>query len=100
MMHCINFIKALLLLFGMKAVVCLPTRNEKDSIQLMIDSITKLGLPLFISDESSTDGTIAIAEKNNVPVYQRDGSGKGYGMKKAGEGARQLGYDVLVTIDC
>ena len=84
----------------MKAVVCLPTRNEKDSIQLMIDSITKLGLPLFISDESSTDGTIAIAEKNNVPVYQRDGSGKGYGMKKAVEVARQLGYDVLVTIDC
>ena len=84
----------------MKPVVCLPTRNEKDSIQIMIDSIKKLKLPLFISDESSTDGTIAIAEKNKVPVYQRDGKGKGYGMRKAVEVAKQLGYDVLVTIDC
>ena len=84
----------------MKPVVCLPTRNEKDSIQIMIDSIKKLKLPLFISDENSTDGTIAIAEKNKVPVYQRDGKGKGYGMKKAVEVAKKLGYDVLVTIDC
>lgn len=84
----------------MKAVVCLPTRNERDSIQLMIDSIRALKLPLFISDEQSTDGTIAIAEKNNVKVFQRDGSGKGFGMRKAVEVARSLGYDVLVTIDC
>ncbi len=84
----------------MKAVVCLPTRNEKGSIQVMIDSIRKLKLLLFISDESSTDGTIAIAERNKVPVYQRDGKGKGYGMRKAVEVAKQLGYDVLITIDC
>lgn len=84
----------------MKAVVCLPTRNEKGSIQVMIDSIKKLKLPLFISDENSTDGTIAIAEKNRVSVNQRDGKGKGYGMRKAVEVAKQLGYDVLITIDC
>ncbi len=84
----------------MKAVVCLPTRNEKDSIRVMIDSIRKLKLPLFISDENSTDGTVVIAEKNKVPVYQRDGKGKGYGMRKAVEVAKQLGYDVLITIDC
>ena len=84
----------------MKAVVCLPTRNEKDSIRLMIDQIKGLGLPLFISDQSSTDGTIEIAGKNNVKVYQRDGSGKGFGMRKAVEVAKMLGYDVLVTIDC
>jgi len=95
-----NFIKQAVAVLAMKAVVCLPTRNEKDSIQAMIDSIRKLHLPLFISDESSTDGTIAIAEKDKVPVYQRDGKGKGYGMRKAIEVAKQLGYDVLVTIDC
>lgn len=84
----------------MKAVVCLPTRNEKDSIQAMIGQIKALKLPLFISDENSTDGTIAIAERNKVRVFQRDGSGKGFGMRKAVEVARKLGYDVLVTIDC
>ncbi len=84
----------------MKAVVCLPTRNEKDSIQMMINSIRALKLPLFISDENSTDGTIAIAEKNGIRVFQRDGSGKGFGMRKAVEVAKSLGYDVLVAIDC
>lgn len=84
----------------MKAVVCLPTRNEKGSIRVMIDSIKKLKLPLFISDENSADGTIEIANKNKVQVYQRDGKGKGYGMRKAVEVAKQLGYDVLITIDC
>ncbi len=84
----------------MKAVVCLPTRNEKDSIQPMIDEIKRLKLPLFISDEKSTDGTIQVAEKNNVRVFQRDGSGKGFGMRKAVEIAKKLGYDVIVTIDC
>ena len=84
----------------MKAVVCLPTRNEKDSIQIMIGQVKRLNLPLFISDQSSTDGTIEIAEKNGVKVYQRDGNGKGFGMRKAVEVARSLGYDVLVSIDC
>jgi dolichol-phosphate mannosyltransferase len=84
----------------MKAVVCLPTRNEKDSIQLMIDQIKKLKLPIFISDENSNDGTLEIAKKNKISVYQRDGSGKGWGMRKAAEIASKLGYDVLVTIDC
>ena len=50
----------------MKAIVCLPTRNEKDSIQAMIDQIQALHLPLFISDQNSTDGTIALAQKNHI----------------------------------
>lgn len=84
----------------MNPVVCLPTRNEKDSIQIMIDRVKAIGLPLFISDEKSSDGTVEIAAKNNVQVYQRDGAGKGFGMRKAVEVARSLGYDTLVTIDC
>ena len=55
---------------------------------------------LIISDEKSTDGTIEIAQRNSVPVYQRDGSGKGYGIQKALEVALKQGYDVLVLIDC
>lgn len=84
----------------MRIVVCLPTRNEIDSIKIMIDEIKKLGYDLFISDENSTDGTIDIAKKNKVPVYQRDGSGKGCGVKKAIEIALKKGYDILVLIDC
>ncbi|HLC65149.1 MAG TPA: glycosyltransferase family 2 protein [Candidatus Nanoarchaeia archaeon] len=84
----------------MKAVVCLPTRNEAESIQEMIDSIKRLGYDLFIADSNSTDGTQEIARKNKVEVYQRDGVGKGYGIRKAVEVASSKGYDVLVLLDC
>ncbi|MBS3097342.1 glycosyltransferase [Candidatus Woesearchaeota archaeon] len=84
----------------MNIAVCLPTRNEKDSIEIMIRRIKKLGYKLFISDEKSTDGTIETAKKNKVEVYQRDGSGKGYGVRKALEVARKKGYKVLVLLDC
>ncbi|MFH1408574.1 MAG: glycosyltransferase family 2 protein, partial [Nanoarchaeota archaeon] len=84
----------------LKAVVCLPTRNERESISDMIDRIKALKLPLFISDEQSTDGTLEIAKKKQVEVFQRDGSGKGAGVQKAVEIARKRGFDVLVIIDC
>ena len=84
----------------MKAVVCLPTRNEKESVQFMINKIRSLGYDLFISDEHSTDGTTEIAKKNKVPVYQRDGSGKGFGVRKALQIAKKKGYDILILIDC
>jgi len=84
----------------MKVVVCLPTRNEYKSVQSMIDSIKKLGYDLVISDSHSTDGTIEIAKKNKVPIYQRDGLGKGFGIKKALQIAKEKGYDILVLIDC
>jgi hypothetical protein len=84
----------------MKAVVCLPTRNEVGSVQFMIDKIKSLGYDIFISDEHSSDGTIKIAENNKVPIFQRDGSGKGFGIRKALQVAKEKKYDVLVLIDC
>jgi len=84
----------------MKVVICLPTMNEIESIQYMIDKIRPLGYDLFISDQSSVDGTIDVAKKNKVPVYQRDGPGKGFGVRKALQVAKEKGYDVLVLIDC
>ena len=84
----------------MNVAVCLPTRNEIASIGLMIKKIKALGYNLFIVDEESTDGTREVARKNGVPVYDREGSGKGWGVKKAMEVARKKGYDVLVLIDC
>lgn len=84
----------------MKVVACLPTRNEVENIQYMIDRIKAFNYNLFICDEESSDGTIEIAKRNNIPVYQRDGSGKGYGIVKALEVAKEKGYDVLVMIDC
>ena len=84
----------------MNPVVCLPTRNEIDSIQLMIDGVKALGLPLFISDQASEDGTQEAAARNGVKVFQRKGQGKGCGVQTALKAAESLGHDVLVLIDC
>lgn len=84
----------------MKAVVVLPTKNEEKSIEYMVRKIRKLKLPVFIVDEHSTDKTLNIAKKLKVPVYQRDGSGKGYGVRKAIEIASKKEYNVIVLIDC
>ncbi len=84
----------------MRAIVCLPTRNECDSISLMVKKVKKLRLPVFVSDEHSTDGTIEIARKLKVPVYQRTCSGKGCGVQTALNIAKKKDYDILVLIDC
>ena len=84
----------------MNPVVCLPTRNKISSIQLMIDEVKALGLPLFISDQASDDGTQEVAARNSVRVFQHTGQGKGCGVQTAVKAARELGHDVLVLIDC
>ena len=53
-----------------QVIVCLPTRNEVESIEIMIDKIRALELPLFISDANSTDGTLDIAQQKGVEVFQ------------------------------
>jgi len=84
----------------MKVCVVLPTKNEVHSIQEMITRIKKLDYDLIVVDENSDDGTIEIARKNRVPVYQREGAGKGYGTLKALEIVNDKRYDVMVIIDC
>lgn len=84
----------------MKTVVCLPIYNEEESLQDMIDQIREIGFDFFIVDEHSKDKTLEIAKKNGVPVYQRDGSGKGWGVRKAVEVAKKMGCDNLALIDC
>lgn len=84
----------------MRTVVCLPTYNEQESLQEMIRQIREIGSDLFIVDEHSKDKTLEIARQNNVPAYQREGSGKGCGVRKAIEIAKHQGYDNLVLIDC
>ena len=66
----------------------------------MIDAVKALGLPLFISDQASDDGTQEAAARNAVQVFQREGKGKGCGVQTAVKAADSLGHDVLVLIDC
>lgn len=83
-----------------KALVCLPTLNEQQSIALMIDQIKALGLDLVICDAGSTDGTIEIAKGRGIEVLYRDKPGKGSGVQKALQFANQEGYETVLFIDC
>lgn len=83
-----------------KTLVCLPTRNERESIARMVKEILALGYDLVVVDSESTDGTIEIAEGLRIPVYQRDGRGKGWGVRKAIDVTVARGKDTLVLIDC
>lgn len=85
----------------MKVKVALPTKNEAESIQEMIEQLRAIGLEdIFVVDEHSSDGTASVAQKNGVPVFQRDGLGKGWGVRKAIQVAAEEGCEVLVIIDC
>jgi glycosyltransferase involved in cell wall biosynthesis len=84
----------------MELIICLPTYNEEESIQYMIDELRSNGFNFFVSDAGSTDNTVAIAEKNNVEVFGREGRGKGNGIKSALKIARMRGADYVGFIDC
>lgn len=62
----------------MKPLVIVPTYNEKENIERVIDNVTRLGLDLLVVDDASPDGTGAIADaradaESNVHVLHRKG---------------------------
>lgn len=83
-----------------KAIVCLPTRNEEESIESMIESIRDCGFELFISDSNSTDQTVSLAKRHHVEVFKRQKPGKAWGIREALKIAKQKGFDLLVYMDC
>jgi len=46
-----------------KAVVCLPTYNERENLEQMIEALEPLGVGVLVIDDNSPDGTGAIADK-------------------------------------
>jgi dolichol-phosphate mannosyltransferase len=45
------------------AVVCLPTYNERENLERMIDALEPLGVGVLVIDDNSPDGTGAIADE-------------------------------------
>jgi glycosyltransferase involved in cell wall biosynthesis len=85
---------------AIRPVVCLPTRNEIGCVAEMLVQIRDLGLAVFICDSGSTDGTREAASALGVSVYDREGPGKGYGIRKALQVAYEAGFTHLVLLDC
>jgi dolichol-phosphate mannosyltransferase len=90
-------------------VVCLPTYNERENLEAMVDALTAV-LPadgrILVVDDNSPDGTGQIAdglatERSNLDVLhrrQKDGLGPAYlaGFRRALE----LGAQLVFEMDC
>lgn len=90
-----------------KILIFAPTLNEKNNIQLWVESIAKLysSCDLLIVDDNSSDGTIEIIESmqqkfSNLKLHVRpERLGIGSAHLWAFEYALQNDYDKLVTMD-
>lgn len=81
-------------------IVVLPVFNESEAIEAMILSIIEQGYSLVITDGGSTDGSIEIARKFQIPIIHRPGKGKGFGLDLALKYASKNGYKYIVYMDC
>src|SRR4051795_1840936 len=88
------------------AVVCLPTYNERENLERMIEALEPLGVRVLVIDDNSPDGTGEIADRlaaelDFVSVLHRarkDGLGPAY---LAGfERALADGAELVLEMDC
>lgn len=89
-------------------LICIPTYNEAENIEVLFRSIQQLNLnaDILFLDDNSPDGTGQIAEKiatenPNVCVLHRPGKlGIGSAHLTGIRWAREHGYRLLLTMDC
>jgi dolichol-phosphate mannosyltransferase len=88
------------------AVVCLPTYNERENVERMVEALGSHGVRVLVIDDSSPDGTGEIAgrlaaEHEHVAVLHRDrkeGLGPAYlaGFRRA----LADGAELVLEMDC
>src|SRR5881392_1894348 len=88
------------------AVVCLPTYNERENLERMIEALEPLGVRVLVIDDNSPDGTGELAdrlaaERDWVSVLhrkQKEGLGPAYiaGFRRA----LADGAELVLQMDC
>jgi dolichol-phosphate mannosyltransferase len=89
-----------------RATVCLPTYNESENLERMIEALEPLGVRVLVIDDSSPDGTGELADrlaaaKPFVSVLHRpckEGLGPAYlaGFRRA----LADGAELVLEMDC
>ncbi len=90
----------------MRALICLPTYNERENLEQMLGALGELGVSVLVIDDNSPDGTGELADRlarelDYVSVLHRarkEGLGPAYldGFRHAlGEGA-----ELILEMDC
>jgi dolichol-phosphate mannosyltransferase len=89
-----------------KAVVCLPTYNERDNLEAMVRALGKREVEVLVVDDASPDGTGELADRlagelGYVHVLHRDRK-QGLGPAYVAGFRRALadGADLVLEMDC
>jgi dolichol-phosphate mannosyltransferase len=93
----------------MRALICLPTYNERENLEPMVRALGRLdmeGLEVLVIDDASPDGTGGIADRLSAELpwvhvlhrERKEGLGPAYlaGFRRALE----LGADLVFELDC
>jgi len=91
---------------GVKAVVCLPTYNERENLERMIEALADKGVSVLVIDDNSPDGTGEIADRiaagcEYVDVLHRpEKQGIGPAYLDGFRHALAAGAELILEMDC
>ena len=81
-------------------LVLIPTYNEAQSIEPLLQSLASLDVDVLVIDDGSPDGTADIAQKHQVKVVRRSGKqGLGSAYRTGFSMALSAGYSNVVQMD-
>ena len=91
----------------MKTIVCIPTYNESENIELMLDAIFTVDpeIHVLVIDDGSPDGTAALVKNRilidpRVHILERAGKlGLGTAYCEGFAKCLQMGYDLILQMD-
>ncbi|MGQ9513874.1 MAG: glycosyltransferase family 2 protein [Thermoproteota archaeon] len=85
---------------NVKIVAAIPAFNEEKAIARVIIETSRYVHKVVVVDDGSEDLTAEIAERLGATVIRHEQNmGKGAALKDCFEAARQMGADILVTLD-
>ena len=81
--------------------IVIPCHNEERAIAGVLAGALRLGVPVCVVDDGSTDATPKIvARQKGVTLLRHDGQhGKGEALRTGLRAARQSGFDAVLTMD-
>lgn len=88
----------------MKIAVVLPMYNEAKKINDVLDTLSKIKLPVFLVNDGSTDKTLDVISKrikdNKITLISHKlNLGKGSALRTGGEAAFEKGFDAVIFMD-
>ena len=83
-------------------LTALPVFDEVNSVNAVLDEVTRFSDHVLVVDDGSTDGTREILQARTDILLEIHQQNRGYGsaLATAFDFAEQHDYDIVVTIDC